>query len=145
MEKTVEGYPADNYTQWACDYIKGDRRDPAKPFYLWLCYGSIHGPSKPAERHKGTYKDAKVPLPADIFPPRPGKPDYLTQTQAWIRGEDGQPYAGRNDAEQVGGDAPGKPASSFAEWVRRVTECVPAIDSVDGAPAAVRSGRSLTE
>ena len=37
-------------------------------------------------RHKGTYKDAKVPEPADILGPRPGKPDYLDKTQALAKG-----------------------------------------------------------
>ncbi len=143
VETTVTGYPADNYTQWACDYIKGDKRDATKPWYLWLCYGSIHGPSQPAERHKGMYKDAVVPIPADIFPPRPGKPKYLDKTQAWVRGDDGLPYAGKNEAEQVGGDA-GKKKRSFTDWVKQVNECVPAIDEgVGKLMAALRASGQL--
>ena len=46
--RTVDGYPTDNYTQWACDYIQGQGRDTGKPWYLWLCYGAIHGPTIPA-------------------------------------------------------------------------------------------------
>jgi arylsulfatase A-like enzyme len=95
-----------------------------KPWYLWLCYGSVHGPSKPAKRHLGSYKDAEVPVPADIFPPREGKPDYLNKTQAWAKGEDGHPIA------KKGGEAFGetKKAKRFDDWVRQVNECVPAID-----------------
>jgi arylsulfatase A-like enzyme len=119
-EQTIEGYPADNYTQWSLDYIRGKNRDAAKPWYLWLCYGSVHGPSTPAKRHKGSYKSAEVPVPADIFPPREGKPDYLNNTQAWAKGEDGQPVAGKN--------AKAKKAQRFDDWVRQVNECVPAID-----------------
>lgn len=123
-EQTVEGYPADNYTQWALDYIRGKNRDTAKPWYLWLCYGSIHGPSTPAKRHLNLYKDGGVPVPSDIFPPREGKPDYLNKTQAWIRGSDGHPIAGK------GGEAFGEAKNSkrFDDWVRQVNECVPAID-----------------
>ena len=55
--------------------------------------GSIHGPSKPAARHKGLNANAEVPVPKDIFPPRPGKPDYLNQTLAWAKGPDGTPIA----------------------------------------------------
>ena len=126
VEKTVEGYPADNYTDWACEYIRGKNRDAAKPWYLWLCYGSVHGPSKPAARHKGTYKDAAVPAPVDIFPPRPDKPAYLDKTQAWTRGADGQPIAGKND--EAFGDESSKRKATHADFVRQVNECVPAVD-----------------
>ncbi|MDB6003086.1 MAG: Sulfatase [Prosthecobacter sp.] len=123
-EQTMDGYPADNYTQWSLDYIRGKNRDAAKPWYLWVCYGSVHGPSIPAERHKGSYKDAAVPIPADIFPPREGKPEYLNKMQAWIKGEDGHPMA------KKGGEAFGesKKGTRFDAWVRQVNECVPAID-----------------
>lgn len=124
VEEEVEGYPADNYTNWAVDYIKGTKRDASKPWYLWLCYGSVHGPSTPAKRHKGRYADAEVPLPADIFPPREGKPDYLNRTQSWDRGQDGHPMA-RKGGEAFGEAGKGK---RFDDWVRQVNECVPAID-----------------
>jgi arylsulfatase A-like enzyme len=123
-EQTIEGYPADNYTQWSLDYIRGKNRDAAKPWYLWLCYGSIHGPSTPAKRHKGAYKDAEVPLPADIFPPREGKPKYVEEMQAWTKGDDGHPVAGKGGE----GAGKGKKAARFDNWVRQVNECVPAID-----------------
>lgn len=132
-EQTVEGYPADNYTQWACDYISGKKRDTAKPWYLWLCYGSVHGPSKPAKRHKGMYKDGEVPIPTDIFPPRDGKPAYLNKMQAWNKGADGHPIAGK------GGEAFGeaKKALRFDAWVRQVNECVPAVDEGVGRLVAL--------
>ena len=125
-EKWQEGYPADNYTKWAVDYVKGAHRDKDKPWYLWLCYGSIHGPSKPAKRHKGLYKDAKVPEPADILGPRPGKPEYLNDTQAWRKTQDGRIVAGKTDTKV--GDEAGNKGAGFVEWVRQVNECVPAID-----------------
>lgn len=132
VEREQEGYPADNYTRWACDYIKGQQRDPQKPWYLWLCYGSVHGPNTPAERHAGKYGELKIPTPADMFPPREGKPAYLEKTQAWVHGPDGGVYAGKNGAEQVGDDqtAPGQNryGTPFLEWARRVNECVLALD-----------------
>ena len=123
-EQTIQGYPADNYTQWSLEYIRGKNRDAAKPWYLWLCYGSVHGPSIPAKRHQGRYKDGAVPVPADIFPPREGKPDYLNKKQAWTKGKDGHPMAGK------GGEAFGesKKGKRFDDWVHQVNECVPAID-----------------
>jgi len=132
-ERWQDGYPADNYTGWACDYIKGANRDAEKPWYLWLCYGNIHGPNKPAARHAGKYAKLEVPIPSDIFPPRPGKPAYLDKTQAWVRGDDGQPYAGKNSAEQVGDSATApqgnkKQGAPFIGWVRQVNECLLAVD-----------------
>ncbi|MFA6545495.1 MAG: sulfatase/phosphatase domain-containing protein, partial [Limisphaerales bacterium] len=97
-----------------------------KPWFLWLCYGSIHGPSKPAARHKGLYASAEVPLPKDIFPPRPGKPDYLNLTQAWARDADGTAVAGRSG--ESFGDESGKKRQTYANFVRQMNECVPAID-----------------
>ena len=126
VEKWQDGYPADNYTKWAVDYIKGANRDKDKPWFLWLCHGSIHGPSKPAARHKGRYKDSLVPVPADILGPWPGKPDYLKNTLAWRKDAAGQIVAGKS-GEKVG-DAAGGKGTGFANWVRQVNECVPAID-----------------
>lgn len=125
-ERWVEGYPADNYTKWACKYIRGENRDTNKPWYLWLCYGSVHGPSKPAARHKGHYKSADVPEPTDIFGPRSGKPAYLDDTQAWRKDARGRIVAGKS-GEKVGDEA-GAKSTSYADWVRQVNECVPAID-----------------
>lgn len=125
-EQWIEGYPADHYSQWAADYIRGKNRDAAKPWYLWLCYGSIHGPSTPADRHKGAYKDQPVQIPADIFPPRPGKPAYLNKTQAWKKGPGGEPVMGASG--EAFGDDSKKNARTHAEWVRQVNECAIALD-----------------
>ncbi len=126
VEKQVEGYPADNYTKWAVDYVKGANRDKTKPWFLWLCYGSVHGPSKPAARHLGKYKDAKVPEPADLLGPWPGNGDYLKNTLAWHKDKNGGIRAGSN-GEKVG-DGAGEKGTTYADWVRQVNECVPAID-----------------
>lgn len=124
-EQTVSGYATDNYTKWACDYIRGEGRDKAKPWFLWLCYGAIHGPSTPAPRHLGQYKDAPVEAPSDIFPPRPQKPAYLNRTQAFHRGPGGVPLAGPTGA-QFGDE--GANRKTYADWVRQVNECALALD-----------------
>jgi arylsulfatase A-like enzyme len=126
VERWQDGYPADNYTRWAVEYVRGAHRDPAKPWFLWLCHGSIHGPSRPAARHQGLYHDATVPEPADLLGPWPGKPDYLTNTLAWRRDAGGKVVA-RPSGEKVG-DAAGGRGAEFAAWVRQVNECVPALD-----------------
>jgi arylsulfatase A-like enzyme len=137
VEEKIDGYPADNYAKWACDYIRGAHREAGKPWYLWLCYGNIHGPSIPPARHKGMYKDAPVPEPADIFGPRPGKPDYLNKTQAWARGDDGRIVAaigggeGSEDGKAGKAADAGKPKKGgkvFDDWVRQVNECMPVVD-----------------
>ena len=130
-ERRVDGYPADNYTKWAVEYVKGAHRDTAKPWFLWLCHGSIHGPSKPAARHKGMYKDAKVPMPADILGPWPGKPDYLKNTLAWKKDADGRIVAAAS-GEKVGDVAKGGKSVEFEAWARQMNECVPAVDESVG-------------
>lgn len=110
----VKGYSTDNYTRWAVEFIQGKHRDPKKPWYLWLCYGAAHGPYHPAERHKGDYPDVKVPIPADIYPPRPGKPDYMQTLATWVRGPDGQPML--------------KGGKNLHDAVRQYQQCVSALD-----------------
>jgi arylsulfatase A-like enzyme len=125
VEQTVGGYPTDNYTKWACDYIQGEGRDKAKPWFLWLCYGAIHGPSTPAPRHKGQFKGEPVEPPVDILPPRPEKPEYLNRSQAWHRGPKGEIIAGKTAA--AFGDEGGR-GKTYADWVRQVNECALALD-----------------
>src|SRR5262245_5337129 len=140
-EKWQDGYPADNYTRWAVDYVKGKNRDRDKPWFLWLCYGSIHGPSKPAARHKGQYKDAKVPRPSDLLGPWPGKSAWLKDTLAWKKS--GDKVVATKSGEQVGDDA-GKDEVGYEDWVRQVNECVPAIDEgVGKLIAALKDTKQL--
>ena len=66
----TKGYSSDNYTKWAEEYIRGGHgKDKDKPFYLWLCYGAVHGPFTPAKRHYDRYPNSKIPIPKDIYPP----------------------------------------------------------------------------
>lgn len=125
-ERMTEGYSTDNYTKWACEYIRGENRDQEKPWYLWLCYGAIHGPSHPAPRHKGTYADNEVKTPADIFGPRPEKPKYLDTTQAWVKGPSGEPVMGKSGEKF--GDESAKNAKTHAAFVHQMNECARAVD-----------------
>src|SRR5205814_6011546 len=113
-EKWQDGYPADNYTRWAVEYVKGATRAKDKPWFLWLCHGSIHGPSKPAARHKGMYRDAPVPEPADLLGPWLGKPDYLKNTLARRKTADGKVVAGRTDPKT--GDEAGGKGAELTDW-----------------------------
>jgi arylsulfatase A-like enzyme len=88
----IKGYSTDRYTDWANEFIRGEGRDETKPWYLWLCYGAVHSPYKPAKRHLNDYQDIDVPIPADIYPPRATKPDWAQKIENWKPGADGKPY-----------------------------------------------------
>ncbi|MEN8786176.1 MAG: sulfatase-like hydrolase/transferase [Akkermansiaceae bacterium] len=123
----TKGYTTDNYTDWAIDYINGEGRDEAKPWYLWLCYGAVHGPFTPADRHLDDYAKIDVPPPADVYPPRTGKPEYVQKMEFWEPGKDGQPVERKTrDLGPVGmKDMPGRP---LKDWVRQYHQGVLAID-----------------
>jgi arylsulfatase A-like enzyme len=113
----TRGYSTDNYTRWAVEFIKGKKRDAKKPWFLWLCYGAPHAPHTPPERYLKEHAGAKVPIPADIYPPRPGKPDYVQKTETWIKGRNEQPVL-KN----------GKRDKTLHDWVRQYQQCVLALD-----------------
>ena len=122
----VKGYTTDNYTKWAVEFINGKGRDEEKPWYLWLCYGAVHGPFTPADRHKGNYKAAKVQVPKDVYPPRPGKPKYVQKMEHW-EPKNGEPVERKvRELGPVGmKDIPGRP---LRDWIRQYHEGVRAID-----------------
>jgi arylsulfatase A-like enzyme len=80
---------------------------------LWLCYGAVHSPFTPAERHLDEYPGIDFETPADIFSPRPGKPDWAQKVNHWDKGPGGTPlFRGR----------------SLTSWVRQYQQGVLAID-----------------
>jgi len=123
----TKGYSTDNYTDWAVEYLEGKNRDPNKPFYLWLCYGAIHGPTTPADRHKGTLAGKSAPVPADIVGPWPDKPKYLENTKAWMIGPDGKP-AMIAKAKAKGNFDSLVPGKTYDAWVQQVNECMASVD-----------------
>lgn len=129
----VRGYSTDNYTKWALDYLHGEGRDPDKPWYLWLCYGAVHGPFTPAERHLDAYPDISIPIPKDIYPPRIGKPAYMQEVEHWFKGEDGRPhYKGSRRATGQRAAGKGIHGSSLDDWVRQYHQGVLALDESVG-------------
>ncbi|WP_010587053.1 sulfatase-like hydrolase/transferase [Schlesneria paludicola] len=121
-DRETPGYSSDNYSQWAAEYIQGKHRTADKPWYLWLCYGAIHGPTTPAERHRGTLADKTASLPMDILGPWPDKPAYLNKTRAWMPGPDGTPALMKRNRGAV------EPGKSLNAWVQQVNECNLAVD-----------------
>ena len=128
----TEGYSSDNYTDWAEQYIRGEEgRDEAKPWYLWLCYGAVHGPFTPAKRHYERYADAKIEIPEDIYPPRAGKPAYSRDKEQWVPGENGLPvlksgkFAGRTvEGKALHGDDIHALARQYHQGVLAIDEGV---------------------
>ncbi len=127
--RMTKGYSTDNYTRWADEFIRGEHRDTAKPWYLWVCYGAVHGPFTPAERHLNTYPGVQAPVPKDIYPPRPNKPGYMQKIQFWVKGADGQPEmkGGAFGGKTVSG-AKGIHGNSLNDWTRQYHQGVLAID-----------------
>lgn len=132
----VKGYSTDNYTEWAVDFIRGEHRDPEKPWYLWLCFGAVHGPFTPAERHLEAYDDIEVPTPADIYPPRPGKPAYMQKVAYWKQDQQGRPaLTGGFQALTV--NTQGIHGNTLTDWVRQYHQGVLALDESVGKLMAV--------
>ncbi|MEZ6088836.1 MAG: sulfatase-like hydrolase/transferase [Pirellulaceae bacterium] len=127
VDRKVDGYSTDNYTDWGVDYIRGKDRSADKPWYLWMCYGAIHGPTTPADRHRGLLKGKQSELPTDIFGPWTEKPDYLNRVSAWVRRTDGGAAMRRRNAVASNFDtnAAGKP---YDAWIQQVNECNMAVD-----------------
>ncbi|MFN7683392.1 MAG: sulfatase-like hydrolase/transferase [Planctomyces sp.] len=127
VARQVDGYSTDNYTDWAVQYI-GDRGKQAdQPWFLWLCYGAIYGPTTPAARHQGTLSGRTTAPPTDIVGPWPDKPAWLQDTAAWTRDDGG----GLVMASKKGGDVvfdANRPGKSFDAWIQQVHECNAAVD-----------------
>lgn len=127
--KVIPGYSTDNYTKWAVNYINGENRDASKPWYLWLCYGGVHAPYLPAERHLQDYPDIEVPTPADIYPPRPGKPGYMQKIAAWEKGPDGQPVLSTKAiGSEIGDNLERDRGRNLTKWSRQYHQAVRALD-----------------
>lgn len=122
----TKGYSTDNYTEWAVDYINGtEGREKGKPWYLWLCYGGVHGPFTPADRHLNDYEGISIEDPADIYPPRPGKPTYSRTVEQWVKGSEGEPVLVKGKTKG-GIKANGK--KTLTDWVQQVNQAVRALD-----------------
>jgi arylsulfatase A-like enzyme len=124
--KLVTGYSTDNYTKWALDYLHGrEGRSADKPWFLWLCYGGVHGPFTPADRHLNDYPNVSVYDPADIYPPRAGKPEYSRNWEQWQRGASGAPIVKKGKGK--GGIETGT-EKTLSDWVRQVNQAVRSLD-----------------
>ena len=108
--EVVPGYSTDVYTDFAVDYVSRERD---KPWLLWLCYNAPHLPNTVHPDHRDEYRDGEVPVPEDIFGPRPDKPAYLRDRTMFRKTTDGSPRYGKR---------------SLPDMVRGYNELVSSID-----------------
>lgn len=110
----LEQYSTDAYTDLTIDFIKERAKETGPPWYFWLCYGGVHGPYTPADRHINDYANVpEIDIPVDIFGPRPEKPEYLKDMTMFEKDKDGLPtYKNR----------------SLDSWVKQYNEAVKSID-----------------
>ncbi len=129
----VQGYTTDWYTERAAQFIRGDERDNEQPWYLWLCYGAVHGPFTPAKRHFDAYPDAHVPVPQDIFTGdnRADKPKYVQIRDRWALDKNGVPELKSGVQQRTVKNAPIH-GNTLQNWVRQYQQGVLAIDDAVG-------------
>lgn len=84
-ETQKKGYITDVLTTAAIDFIS--RQDSSKPYFLCISHKAVHEPFEPAPRHKGHYKNIKIPRPETFWDNesnRKGKPLWLIrQRNSW--------------------------------------------------------------
>jgi arylsulfatase A-like enzyme len=134
VQQTISGYTTDWYTERANDFIRGEHRDKEAPWHLWLCYGAVHGPFTPADRHQAAYPDANVPEPADIYPNQPtreGKPLYVRQRNRWTHNESGAAELESGVQQHTVKNTPIH-GNSLQDWVRQYHQGVLALNDAGG-------------
>ncbi|MEM8955101.1 MAG: sulfatase-like hydrolase/transferase [Verrucomicrobiota bacterium] len=129
-KELVESYATDNYSDWAVEFIEneglGGGREADQPWFLWVCYGAVHGPFTPADRHMDTYEGVEVPIPTDLLPPREGKPTYARDWGEWEL-RDGVPVR-KGDSHQLTVTTQMVHGNTLNDWVRQYHQGVLAID-----------------
>ena len=131
--KRMSGYTTDWYTDRAEDFIRGKHRQNDQPWYLWLCFGAVHGPFTPAERHQTAYPNATVPEPTNIYPgeSRLGKPEYVRNRNRWVPNKNGQAELESGVKQRTVVNAP-LHGNTLQNWVRQYHQGVLAIDDAVG-------------
>ena len=128
----VQGYTTDWYTDRADAFIRGANRKEDQPWYLWLCFGAVHGPFTPAARHQQAYENARARVPEDIFiGTRAGKPAYVRERDRWVADADGVPLLRSGVQQRTVKNAP-LHGNSLHDWIRQYHQSVLAIDEAVG-------------
>jgi arylsulfatase A-like enzyme len=134
VETRMSGYTTDWYTDRADAFIRGKNRKDQQPWYLWLCYGAVHGPFTPAKRHQSAYPNVKVQAPTDILadhPSRQQKPKYVRERNRWVRADSGEIELDSGVQQRTVKNAP-LHGNSVQDWVRQYHQGVLALDEAVG-------------
>ena len=138
----VTGYSTDNYTKWACDYIRGEHRAKDKPWYLWLCYG---GGSRPDDASRAAQRGVQRRRHQAA-----GRHFSAPARQAELSGQDAvlarrpERHSVTAKSGEAFGDESAKNAKTHQQWVQQVNECVLSIDEgVGQVMAALRESGQL--
>ncbi len=113
----LEKYSTDAYTDMTIDFLKERAKDKDQPWYFWVCYGGVHGPYTPADRHIGSYQNApEIDYPKDVYAPRPDKPEHGINLEMYSK----DPNTGKptNNKSKITLDA----------YVKKYNEAVRSID-----------------
>ncbi|MFO7904055.1 MAG: sulfatase family protein [Planctomycetota bacterium] len=78
--ETFSGYTADILTAQALQWLN-EKRNPDKPFFLYLSFKAVHYPFQPAPRHRGLYEDQPIEYPETMANT---ERNYRTQPR-WVR------------------------------------------------------------
>jgi len=99
----LEKYSTDAYTDLTIEFLKERAAEPDQPWYFWLCYGAVHGPYTPADRHIGALADApEMVYPKDMWPPRPDKPEHMVELSTMSpHPETGKPMKGEQTLDDA--------------------------------------------
>lgn len=102
-----EGYLTDVLTDYAVDWL--GRQDGEQPFCMILSHKAVHGPFKPAPRHRDAWPDARIPKPESWADDLSDKPDWMRRAmeygarrEAWQESE-GKPIPDSIDVGEWGG------------------------------------------
>ena len=139
----MPGYSTDNYTRLG---HRVHQRLASRPGRSPGTCGSVTAaftpPYAPAERHLHDYPGATVASPADIYPPRAGKPTYMQKIAAWEKGPSGEPVlSDKAIGSEVGDDLDRDRGRSLSEWLCQYHQAVRALDEGIGQVLAVLRSR----
>lgn len=90
--RKVEGYVTDVITGLATDWVKKAARDRSRPFMLYMSHKAVHGPFRPAPRHRDAMDDVKIVPPASMA----DTPENYHRKPRWVR-EQRDSWHGVND------------------------------------------------
>ena len=85
-----QGYTTDILAAQALEWLK-TKRDPDKPFFLFLSFKAVHFPFTPAPRHHGRYQGKPIPYPETMAFTEENyrtQPNWLKERRYGIHGID---------------------------------------------------------